>query len=376
MKIRCSMAPRVAKCPASFQRTNAAIERCGLEESGPLAQRGTDIHKEMASIVLQRGLVGLKEASTDLRLDVAVRILAMRAWSTITTLGLQNAKIVRVELHLPCDDAHKYIGYNFPWEGTADIVIQDDESLVAAVFDYKSGFATQLPAYEHPQLVAYATLLYYSLNKKYTVFGQIIPTVGKMHDPLRVDEDNDEDTTAQLVEIALEANKPFACQEPGEWCAWCYAAGRTCNDFVETVSEAIITCGRSLAIKDVPDGVLADAYYKARQLSSIHDTLADELKRRIIAAGKPVGGYGLKLRKGTVRLTGAALAEACAKWNITADDLDIAINIKDIGEIVAKRLKVKKADGLSLVELEFGNRAVFAEGSKILEEADEETGGK
>jgi len=352
-----------------------AIANCGPEFPNAAMQNGTDIHRQMANIVGEGGLQGLKAAKDNLSLEVAVRILAMRAWSTITTLGFQSADVVLAEFPLPICPDDVPAGLNFA--GTADLVVVDMATRRALVIDYKSGMTTQEPSYEHPQLVAYAVLAYFSLSgylneaEPEVVYGQIIPAAGKMSDPLRVDKENVSATLAQLIELCQDAADVSEPPTPGPHCGWCYAAGKTCDEFKRAVGSAIVQAKHdNMALVD--EKALADAYYTVRRLASLQDSIANELKRRIVERGGPVAGWDLKLRKGTVKLTGHALAAACQKWGIAAQDLGISINIKDVGDAVAKKLGVKKVDGLSLVETSFGTEAVHSEGSQVLTPAEGE----
>lgn len=384
MKIRPSSLPRLAACPASFRRVAQATVQYGPEPENEAMARGQAVHAELATIVMNHGLCGLQDAKDDLNRDITVRVLAGRAWYTLTTLEMVGpACHVGVEKHLPSAGCLAVSLKDYPFEGTADLIVWNRHSRRIVVLDYKSGFAIQSEAWEHPQLVCYAVLAMMSawdllresvsLDRDTTVFGQIVSPVGKLGVPLRVDKTNLSDAYDQLTKIARECETENLQPEPGKHCAWCWAAGKTCDAFRNTVSESLVVLGKEPRLPSVPDETLVDAYAKAKQLAALQDALGAEIKRRIHETGKPCAGYTIKTRKGTVKLAGDALVEACVEWGVTAADLGIAVNIKDMGNAVAAKLKVKKIDGLNLVEAKYGSRAVHADGAQALVQADEET---
>lgn len=376
MKLRPSSLPMIAKCPASWRRQSLAAAEYGPEPDNEAAARGREIHARLAQIVTDGGLSGLISAKDDLNNDVPVRILAARAVSMLSTLDAFSAEnaVVYVEKALPTGD-------RFVFSGTADLVVVLPESEKIIVLDYKSGMTEQEESFAHPQLVCYATLAFMSrcelccvspdslFTDAFAVFGAIIPACGKMGPPVRIDSTTYLAAHEQLSELFLtsvQTNTPRV--NPGDHCAFCWAAGKTCRAYENTVHAVVNRATTLPSLETVPDESLADIYGQLKQVAKLKDTIASELRRRIIERNGPCGGMGLNVRKGTVKLQGNALIEACVKWGITVDDLKVAANLKDLGAIVAKKLGVKKVDGVALVATEFGNRAVVGEPSLVLGE--------
>jgi hypothetical protein len=367
--IRCSSLPRLAACPASFKLSRIAEASSGVLQSGDAALRGKEIHAELASIVKDGGIRGLQKASANLALDVAVRILAGRAWAAICDAGLQEADINTPEMEV----SHESLGLT----GTADLVVVDSGTLRCLVLDYKSGYASVGESAEHAQVLGYALCLYdeYQPNafKVPTVFGRIVPACGKMSAPVRVDNDTRDEAYIQLSSIrnAAQHEQPSVC--PGPHCVYCPAAGRTCHAFSADFTDALVSTKRlGENLPAIPDAQLVEAYQKLKQLATLESALSAEIKRRVVTNGATCAGYALKMRQGTTRLTGDGLTAACAKHGITSAELGIAVNIKDIGDAVARHLGIKKVDGLALVLQEFGSVAVQSEPAVVIGKATEE----
>ena len=363
-------------CPASYSLGQQADASCGLIPSVDAAQRGTDIHSQLADIVNKDGIQGLQAASKNLGFDIAVRILAGRAWSAICDAELQDADGWTTESEV----AHLALELT----GHADLVVYKQIANRFLVLDYKSGYASVNDSAENAQILGYAVCLYdhtWRNTKTYgnivlpelIVFGRIVPACGKMSAPVRIDVRCAGTALDQLDSIIKATKKDNPHVSPGPHCTYCPAAGRTCDAFKATFSEALTTTeaiGQTLP--SIPDAHLMDAYLKLKQLAVLEDALSAEIKRRIVVNGKPCAGYTLKMRQGTTKLGGEGLVKACAKYGITSDDLGIAVNVKAIGDVIAKRLGVKRADGLSLLTTEFGHLAIQGEPTAVLSKADEE----
>jgi hypothetical protein len=374
--IRCSSLPRLAMCPASYRLAQRAEATAGIIPSGDAAVRGTDIHRQLAEIVNADGIQGLQTASKNIGLDIAVRILAGRAWSAICDAELQDASGWTTESEVAYPE--------LDLSGHADLVVYKLLANRFLVLDYKSGYASVNDSAENAQILGYAMCLHNhtarntsvvgSINlPPLVVFGRIVPACGKMSAPVRVDNDTIQMAYHQLITILNATRAENTKVNPGPHCTYCPAAGRTCDAFSKTYSEALTTTeAMSQALPSIPDTHLMDAFLKLKQLAVLEDALSAEIKRRIVVNGKPCAGYTLKMRQGTTRLSGDGLEQVCTKYGILHTDLGIQVNVKTIGDVVAKKLGVKKIDGLGLVEAEFGNLAVQGEPTAVLAKADEE----
>ena len=376
MNIRCSSLPRLYMCPGSLRLAMRAEASTGIMQSGDAAVRGTDIHKQLAEIVTAGGIQGLQEASRNIGLDIAVRILAGRAWAAICDAELQDADMWHAEMPV------EHGGLSLT--GTADLVVYKTAINKALVLDYKSGYAAVNDSAENAQILGYSMCLYDHTRRntkvygnitlpELVVFGRIVPACGKMSAPVRIDVRCAGTALDQLDSIIRATKKDDPKVSTGPHCTYCPAAGRTCDAFTAHFNEALTTTQPlTQTLPAIPDASLIDAYLKLKQLAVLEDALTAEIKRRLVVNGGTCAGYTLKMRQGSTRLSGDGLVKACVKYGITSDDLGIAVNVKAIGDLIAKRMGVKKADGLSLLTSEFGHLAVQGEPTAVLSKADEE----
>jgi len=317
LEVHCSSLPRIQACPGSIKASEGIVT-----PDSPDALSGTIIHAALAA------WAGGNEPDAD-KLGERERMIYYFFRSEVERLEqAHGGYMLRVpEMKLSVE----YEGFSLV--GRADLILQTLDSTVILV-DYKTGYATQIPAKLNRQLMGYAVMLYRTRPEWKEINAHLFsagdPKETRFTQTFYRLEDI-EKSEKYIIHIIEEALKEDAPRTPGSHCQYCPALAS--NRCPETASD-VITVRDSVTVTP-PDvlpvparcGEIFDAIKAVERYSKV---FMESLKIAVLQNPEAWGGiFGSK--KGSERRSFTSSEKVCErlieKHGFTPEDIWPAVTI-------------------------------------------------
>lgn len=285
-------------CPGSYTAQQ------GLPESpiNQLAESGIKIHKalKLALDIDDIKPLSVPDGAFDWLTDDRERKIAQDFANKVIEIvkeGDYSKWWIYPEYELNSADCST--GFGLPIRGTADLIVLgwriNDPKPDIIVFDYKTGYASQIDATRNLQLRAYCTLAAWQFadEKPQNVYGWIFSAGDTGNAQFTKVEFSDKDLAEakdELGEIIVNCQDNPDKRIPGELqCKYCRACGNlsACSESVGNLSVTVSTSeALTVAVKPLPPAmatVAKNIFLQLRQLDAAKDKFNSWLKEVIKA---------------------------------------------------------------------------------------------
>jgi len=263
-----------------------------------------------------------------------------------TTLNDGDGRTLHVEKSVNLSSLLPDLPENVRPFGTCDCVIMDKIARKLFVFDFKYGAGTPVAAEDNAQLRYYgigALLNFEAFDLETVTVAIIQPRAAIGGETIRSETlpafDLLEWGMMELAPAAMATQDPAAPCNPGEWCKYCKAKGRTCEAFENAaLSAAVDHFGAIVEPSDIAAKELGERFAKIPMLKAWIETVETLCAAEAAAGRMPVG---LKWVAGSGRRAWKASDTAVAHEVFESTGVDITDKITLSVAQAEKRLGTK-----------------------------------